>query len=152
MLNSVSKWKYNLPTESSNSGTTRPYFNSCCQICINVVVSPFWSVLPQKPKQDPRRNVLKLQKSKKQKNKKNCLTNIYWSITKKSGAGTCKSMEAFAHKTTLLTGAKPLENVRFKPISLSGEEFTVIVTSSMLSPITDHPSSVKPLTASLKPL
>jgi hypothetical protein len=46
-----------------------------------------------------------------------------------------------------------LANDRFKPINLSGDEFTRIVTSSTPSlPIIDHPSSVNPLSASLKPL
>jgi hypothetical protein len=66
---------------------------------------------------------------------------------------TCNSIDALAHKTALLTAGNPLAKGRFKPISLSGDEFTRIVTSSMPSfPIIDHPSSVNPLSASLKPL
>jgi hypothetical protein len=66
---------------------------------------------------------------------------------------TCNSIEALAHKTALLTDGNPLANDRFRPINLSGDEFTRIVTSSTPSlPIIDHPSSVNPLSASLKPL
>ena len=66
---------------------------------------------------------------------------------------TCRSIDAFAHITAVLTDGYPFENERFNPMSFSGEEFTRIVTSSVpLLPNNDHPSSVNPLTASLKPL
>lgn len=66
---------------------------------------------------------------------------------------TCNSIDARAHKTALLMAENPFANDMFNPISLSGEEFTRIVTSSIPSfPITDHPSSLNPLSASLKPL
>lgn len=66
---------------------------------------------------------------------------------------TCNSIEALAHKTALLTDGNPLAKERFRPINFSGDEFTRIVTSSTPSlPINDHPSSVNPLSASLKPL
>ena len=66
---------------------------------------------------------------------------------------TCKSIDALAHRTALLTAENPLVKERFEPINLSGDEFTRIVTSSMPSfPIIDHPSSLNPLRASLKPL
>jgi len=66
---------------------------------------------------------------------------------------TCNSIEALAHKTALLIDGNPFAKERFKPINLSGDEFTRTVTSSTPSlPIIDHPSSVNPLIASLKPL
>jgi len=66
---------------------------------------------------------------------------------------TCNSIDALAHKTALLIDGNPLAKERFKPINLSGDEFTRTVTSSTPSlPIIDHPSSVNPLIASLKPL
>jgi hypothetical protein len=66
---------------------------------------------------------------------------------------TCKSIDALAHRTALLTAGNPLVKERFEPINLSGDEFTRIVTSSIPSfPIIDHPSSLNPLRASLKPL
>jgi len=62
-------------------------------------------------------------------------------------------MDALAHSTALLTEGNPLVKGRFRPINLSGDEFTRIVTSSTPSlPIVVHPSSVNPLSASLKPL
>lgn len=64
---------------------------------------------------------------------------------------TCKSMDAFAQRTPLLMDENPFAKVT--PVILLGDEFIRIVTSSMPSfPIMVHPSSVNPLSASLKPL
>lgn len=80
--------------------------------------------------------------SKEAKRKKVCTHNF-----------TCNSIDALAHRTALLMAENPFANEMFNPISLSGDEFTRIVTSSIPSfPITDHPSSLNPLSASLKPL
>lgn len=66
---------------------------------------------------------------------------------------TCNSIDALAHNTALLMDGNPLAKERSNPINLSGDELTMIVTSSMPSlPIIDQPSSLKPLSASLKPL
>jgi len=70
-----------------------------------------------------------------------------------AGGTFCNSMDALAHSTALLTEGNPLVKGRFRPINLSGDEFTRIVTSSTPSlPIVVHPSLVNPLNASLKPL
>uniref|UniRef100_A0A2P2IU97 Uncharacterized protein n=1 Tax=Rhizophora mucronata TaxID=61149 RepID=A0A2P2IU97_RHIMU len=62
-------------------------------------------------------------------------------------------MDAFAQSTALLIKENPLAYEIFAAINLPEDELTRTVTSSMPSySNADHPSSVNPLTASLKPL
>lgn len=61
------------------------------------------------------------------------LTRMTTPVREEKRKTTCKSIDALAHKTALLIAGNPLENVRFKPFRLSGEEFPRMVTSSMLS-------------------
>ena len=66
---------------------------------------------------------------------------------------TCNNIEALAHMMPPPRAGSPSEESNYGPSSLLGDELMRMVTSSIPSlPIIDHPSSVKPLTASLKPL